>query len=333
METADGRLKLGMKKYVIHIPDEKAAEFALIPILGSPAAAFFAGALGAGDIVGFYAPAAAAGDAIARDTNLRPLGKDEFEALCGEAEVIVPRGYIPGSSETARLNYVSAADRARTAMALKRSINAGHMSRGVFIVDPESAYIGPLVTIESGAAVWPGNILEGRTSVGAETELGAGNRIKDSVIGAGCFIQYTVITDSRVGDGVRIGPFCHIRPGSDISGGVKIGDFVEVKNSALGRGTKVPHLSYVGDSDVGERVNFGCGCVTVNYDGKNKERTKVGDGVFIGCNANLIAPVRVGDGGYIAAGSTITDDVPGGGFAIARARQRNKEGWTPPWER
>ena len=131
---------------------------------------------------------------------------------------------------------------------------------------------------------------------------------------------------SKIGNEVKIGPFSHIRPNSDISDHVKIGDFVEVKNSTLDVGVSISHLTYVGDSDIGKNVNFGCGCVTVNYDGVNKARCTVGDNAFIGCNTNLIAPVKVGDGSFIAAGSTITEEVPEEAMAIARARQVNKEG-------
>ena len=127
-------------------------------------------------------------------------------------------------------------------------------------------------------------------------------------------------------EGVEIGPYCRVRPGSRIGKGVKIGNFVEVKNSQLGEGTKVAHLTYVGDSDVGSRVNFGCGTVTVNYDGFHKHRTTIGDDVFVGCNANLVAPVTIGDGSYIAAGSTVTVDTPADALLIARSRETIKEG-------
>ena len=128
-------------------------------------------------------------------------------------------------------------------------------------------------------------------------------------------------------DGVKIGPFAYIRPNCHVGENVKVGDFVELKNSTIGAGTKISHLTYVGDSDVGERVNFGCGTVTVNYDGFTKFRTTIGDDAFIGCNTNLVAPVKVGDGAYTAAGSTITDDVPGDSLAIARTRQTVKKQW------
>ena len=134
-------------------------------------------------------------------------------------------------------------------------------------------------------------------------------------------------TDSIIGEDTTVGPFAYIRPGCTIGSHCRVGDFVELKNSVIGDGTKISHLTYVGDSDVGKRVNFGCGTVTVNYDGNHKYRTTIGDDVFLGCNTNLIAPVTVEDGAYTAAGSTVTEDVPADSLAIARARQVNKPGW------
>ena len=140
-------------------------------------------------------------------------------------------------------------------------------------------------------------------------------------------LNNTQITDSEIKDGADCGPFVRIRANSVVGEHVHIGNFVEIKNSTLGEGTKCAHLTYVGDSDVGKNVNFGCGTVTVNYDGKNKHRCKIGNGAFIGCNTNLVAPVEIGDLAFTAAGSTITDDVPGGALSVARAKQVNKEGW------
>ena len=137
----------------------------------------------------------------------------------------------------------------------------------------------------------------------------------------------SVIIESEVGAGTNVGPFAYIRPNCTVGSDVKVGDFVELKNSTIGDGTKISHLTYIGDSDVGKGVNFGCGTVTVNYDGKKKYRTTIGDNCFIGCNTNLVSPVNVGDGAYIAAGSTITEDIPEDNLSIARARQVNKDGW------
>ena len=151
--------------------------------------------------------------------------------------------------------------------------------------------------------------------------------MENSVIEDGANVKSSYVLESRVRSGAKIGPFSQIRPNCDIGENVKIGDFVEIKNSNIGKATSVAHLTYIGDSDVGSRVNFGCGCVTVNYDGKNKFRTTIGDYAFIGCNTNLVAPVSVGNNAYTAAGSTITRDVPDDAMAIGRCRQENKEGW------
>lgn len=221
-------------------------------------------------------------------------------------------------------------DRAQLAGAaaiLRRRINRRHMLAGVTIVDPETTYIDHDVTIGRDTVVYPGNVLEAGTSIGEGCALYPNSRIVKSVIGNRVDVTSSVITDTAIGDGCHIGPFAYTRPGSRIGCDVKIGDFVEIKNSSIGDGTKISHLTYVGDADVGSGVNLGCGVVFVNYDGRKKHRTVVEDGAFIGCNTNLVAPVKVGKGGYTAAGSTITEDVPEDALAIARSRQTNKEGW------
>ena len=163
--------------------------------------------------------------------------------------------------------------------------------------------------------------------IGKDCVIGQNSKIKDSKIGDGTDIMSSVITESAVGERTHIGPFAYLRPGSKIGNDCKVGDFVEIKNSSFGDGTKASHLAYIGDSDVGAGVNIGCGVVFVNYDGRDKHRSNVGDGAFIGCNTNLVSPVNVEEKAYIAAGSTITQDVPAGALAIAREKQRNLEGW------
>lgn len=200
-------------------------------------------------------------------------------------------------------------------------------AQGVEIPCADGVLIGERVTVGAGTFIYPGTILKGETVVGQGCVLGPNTLVEDCTIGDGVRLNASQLYRSVVEDGVDIGPFCHIRPGSRIRRGVHIGDFVEIKNSDLGAGTKVAHLTYVGDSDVGERVNFGCGVVTVNYDGNQKSRTTIGDDAFIGCNTNLVAPVTVGAGSYTAAGSTITEDLPPDALGIARARQQNKAGW------
>ena len=198
---------------------------------------------------------------------------------------------------------------------------------GVRIMDPNTCYVGPRVKVGAGTVLLPGTILRGRTVVGAGCELGPNTMIRDCTLARDVVVNASQLNESTVDEGARIGPFAYVRPNCHVGANVKVGDFVELKNSTVGDGTKISHLTYVGDSDVGCRVNFGCGTVTVNYDGISKYRTTIGDDAFIGCNTNLVAPVKVGDGAYTAAGSTITDDVPGDSLAIARTRQTVKKQW------
>ncbi len=198
---------------------------------------------------------------------------------------------------------------------------------GVEFVLRDGIVISPDAVVEPGAHILPGTIIRGRSVVKAGAVIGPNSILDNTVIGENAVIESTKCTDSTVGPGAKIGPFSQLRPNSHVGAGVKIGDFVEVKNSTIGDRTSVAHLTYVGDSDVGGGVNFGCGVVTVNYDGKQKARCKIGDNAFIGCNTNLIAPVSVGEGAYTAAGTTITEDVPDGALAIGRARQTVKENW------
>jgi len=206
-------------------------------------------------------------------------------------------------------------------------INERHIENGVRFIDAEATYIGADVKIGRGTLVYPGVHLEGNTVIGENCEIGPCSRIKDAVLNDCVTLTHSVAYECEIGKGTNVGPFAYVRPNTQIGENVKVGDFVEVKNSVIGNNTKIPHLTYVGDSDVGERVNFGCGSVTVNYDGKEKHRSNIGDGAFVGCNSNLVSPVNVGEGAYIAAGSTITDDVPPESLSIARARQVNKDTW------
>ena len=212
-------------------------------------------------------------------------------------------------------------EQARLAVAIR------HLENGVLFQDIHTVYIDESVTIQPGARIGSCVTLEGETEIGAGAVIGQNSRLRDAKIGENVDIQSSVSLESSVGAGTKVGPFAYIRPGSKIGENCKIGDFVEVKNSTFGDGSKSAHLTYIGDSDVGRDVNLGCGIVFVNYDGTNKYRTTVGDGAFIGCNTNLVSPVHVGDGAYIAAGSTVTEDVPEDALGIARARQTNIEGW------
>ena len=194
---------------------------------------------------------------------------------------------------------------------LRRRIARDHMASGVTFIDPNSVYIDADVEIGRDSIIEPGVVITG------ETRIGEGVHVK-----SGC-----VLEDSQLENDVVIGPSAHLRPGSHLGAGVKIGNYVEVKNSTLGAGSKAAHLGYIGDADVGEGVNFSCGAIIVNYDGYKKTRSTIGDGAFIGCNANIVSPVEVEPHGFVAAGSTITKNVPEDALAVARDRQRNIEGW------
>lgn len=208
-----------------------------------------------------------------------------------------------------------------------RTVALAFTESGVRFASLDGVMISPFAEIGEGTMIYPNVQIRHGVTIGKNCIIGSGSIIENSTIGDGCIINATQIYQSVLDDNVKIGPFCHVRPNSHLCSGVKIGDFVEIKNSTVGKDTHASHLTYIGDSDVGERVNFGCGTVTVNYDGTKKARTVIGNDAFIGCNTNLIAPVHVGDNGYTAAGSTITDDVPENALAIARARQINKDGW------
>ncbi|GGA48573.1 bifunctional UDP-N-acetylglucosamine diphosphorylase/glucosamine-1-phosphate N-acetyltransferase GlmU [Psychrobacillus lasiicapitis] len=202
-----------------------------------------------------------------------------------------------------------------------------HMREGVTIIDPQSTYISSDAVIGADTVIQPGVMIEGQTTIGENCIIGPNSHLVSSVIGNRTTIHSSVVLSSEVGDHTTIGPFAHIRPQSELGNDVKIGNFVEVKKSTVGNGSKISHLSYMGDASIGSNVNIGCGTITVNYDGKNKFVTTIEDDAFVGCNSNLIAPVTIGNKAYVAAGSTITKNVPGEALAIGRARQENKEGY------
>ncbi|OKL35771.1 bifunctional UDP-N-acetylglucosamine diphosphorylase/glucosamine-1-phosphate N-acetyltransferase GlmU [Domibacillus mangrovi] len=210
---------------------------------------------------------------------------------------------------------------------MRSRINEHHMRAGVSIIDPLNTYIGPDVEIGTDTVIYPGTILSGKTSIGGDCVIGPNTEVSDCAIGDRTVIRQSVTFNSEIGANVNIGPFAHIRPESFIHDEVKIGNFVEIKKAVFGKGSKASHLSYIGDAEIGSDVNIGCGSITVNYDGENKFLTKIEDGVFIGCNSNLVAPVTVKKGAYVAAGSTITNEVPEEALAIARSRQVNKENY------
>lgn len=207
---------------------------------------------------------------------------------------------------------------------MRKRINEKHMANGVTIINPMTTHISIEAEIGRDTIIQPGVVIEGKTIIGEDCVIGPNSHIVQSVIGNRTVINHSYVQHSIIGDDTTIGPFAHIRPDAKVGNHVKIGNFVEVKKSTLGDNTKISHLSYIGDAEVGSHVNIGCGSITVNYDGKNKYKTIIEDNVFVGCNANLVAPVTLREGSFIAAGSTITKEVPKDSLAIARARQENK---------
>ena len=204
---------------------------------------------------------------------------------------------------------------------------AALLAAGVLMMDPSTVYVEEGVSVGEGTLLLPGTILRGNTVIGKNCEIGPNTMITDCTVGDGAVVNSSQCNESVIDSGAHVGPFAYIRPNCRVGKDVKVGDFVELKNANIGDGTKISHLTYIGDSDVGEKCNFGCGTVVVNYDGKKKYRTTIGDHCFSGCNTNLVSPVNIGDWAYTAAGSTITEDVPEGNLAIGRARQVNKDQW------
>ncbi|WP_172257545.1 bifunctional UDP-N-acetylglucosamine diphosphorylase/glucosamine-1-phosphate N-acetyltransferase GlmU [Saccharibacillus deserti] len=267
-------------------------------------------------------------EALAKVTNENAQGEyyitDVIGILQGEGEKIAAYA-TQDLTESIGVNDRVVLSQAEAAM--RERIVRGHMLGGVTVIDPASTYIGADVQIGSDTLLYPGTVIKGQTVIGEECTIGPNSEIENAEIGDGTSVSHSVIRDSKVGDHVSVGPFAHLRPGSSLAEGVKVGNFVEVKNAEIGQDSKVSHLSYVGDAKVGSRVNIGCGAITVNYDGFNKSLTEIEDDAFVGSNVNLIAPVRVGQGAYVVAGSTITKQVPAGDLAIGRARQENKPGY------
>jgi len=210
---------------------------------------------------------------------------------------------------------------------MRERINAAHIQSGVILIDPHATYIDAEVRIGARTVVYPGNVLEGDTKIGEGCTLLPNNRLRDTIVSDGAALESTVAIEAEIGAHTTVGPFAFLRQGTRIGANCRVGDFVEIKNSTVGDLTRISHLTYVGDSDLGEDINLGCGVVFVNYDGKHKHRSHVGDRAFIGCNVNLVSPVTIGQDAYVAAGSTVTEDVSEASLCIARERQVVKEGW------
>ena len=210
---------------------------------------------------------------------------------------------------------------------LKRTVLYELARQGVEIWDYDNCYVDPTVHIGGGTVLMPGTIVRGHSRIGHDCVIGPNTLLENAVVGNGSQVNSSQIYDSSVGHDANIGPFAYIRPDCDIGSRTRVGNFVEVKNSKIGEGTHIPHLSYIGDTDAGRNCNFGAATVTVNFDRRSKHRTVVEDDAFVGCSTSLIAPVSIGRGAYVAAGSTITDDVPAQALGIARTRQQNKKDW------
>ncbi len=256
---------------------------------------------------------------------LSDLGLPADFCICFESVVdLYKEGFIADSELSAVKTLLDFFDLVNTVNV--RSIMR-YIESGVRFASLDGILISPFAKIGKGTTVYPNTQIRKNVTIGENCVIGPSSVVEESTIGNGCTVNATQMYQSVMEDNVKIGPFCHIRPNSRLCSGVKIGDFVEIKNSTLGKDSHASHLTYIGDSDVGERVNFGCGTVTSNYNGYTKARCTIGNDCFIGCNTNLIAPVTIGDNGYTAAGSTITESVPDGALGIARQRQVNKDGW------
>ncbi|MBR1738620.1 MAG: bifunctional UDP-N-acetylglucosamine diphosphorylase/glucosamine-1-phosphate N-acetyltransferase GlmU [Firmicutes bacterium] len=271
---------------------------------------------------------AALNNALSKLTNNNSQGEyyltDALEIIKNDGGKV---GVMTAENESEFIGVNSKLQLSQAAKTIRKRINENLMINGVTIEDPDNTYIGQDVEIEPDTIILPGCVLEGKTKIGTDCIIGPNTMISGSIIHDAVIIKNSTLVNSEVDNFTTVGPYAYLRPNSKIGEHVKIGDFVEVKNSNIDDGTKVSHLTYIGDSDVGKNINFGCGTVTVNYDGKNKFRTTIGDNAFIGCNTNLVAPVTVEENAYIAAGSTITNDVPESALSIARARQVNKPEW------
>jgi bifunctional UDP-N-acetylglucosamine pyrophosphorylase/glucosamine-1-phosphate N-acetyltransferase len=264
---------------------------------------------------------------------------DKLEAANSQGELFLP-DVLPRLKEAGReigahiatdphvtLGINDRADLARVRAIAQERINLAHMRAGVTLVDPRSAHIDAGVSIGADTVIEPGVVLRGSTAIGEGVTIGAFTTVIDSEIADGATVLRAHLDRARVGPKANVGPFAYLRPDAVLAEGAKAGTYVEIKNSTIGAGSKVPHLSYIGDADIGEGSNIGASTITANYDGRHKHRTTIGDRVRISVDTALVAPVTVGDDAYTGAGSVITDDVPPGALGIARERQRNVEGY------
>ncbi len=269
-------------------------------------------------------------DALLEGLGQLDCNNDQGEYYLTDAVAILRKNSVRAgvhlsSGEEAVLGANSRKDLAKLNEIARRRVLDELMDAGVDIPFEDGVVIDSRAKIGRDTRILPGSILRGCVNIGEDCTIGPDSLIEDSTVGDHCEVNSTHVIKSVLEEDVKIGPYCRVRPGSRLCSGVKIGNFVEIKNAVMGKNSKSAHLTYIGDADVGEDVNFGCGVVVVNYDGFQKHRTVVEDGAFVGCNTNLVAPVRVGKGAYTAAGSTVTKDVPPGGLVIARAKEVVKE--------
>jgi len=263
---------------------------------------------------------------IAAENAQREYYLPDLVSIYRQRGLIVETVTVKNAEEVRGIN--SRAELAAVSRIVREQKNAELMAAGVTIEDPDTAYIDRDVTVGADTIIHPGVHLEGKTTIGSGCELHSGSRIVDSQIGDRVTVfNHCVITNARIGDEVAVGPFAHLRNDADVRAHAKVGNFVELKKTVLGAGSKSMHLAYLGDATIGEKVNVGAGTITCNYDGVNKNQTIVEDGAFIGSDTQLIAPVTVGKGAYVGSGTTIRESVPAGALAVSAGKQRNIENW------
>lgn len=249
---------------------------------------------------------------------------DVIAVLVGQGAVV---GAVPAADYQQTMGINSRIQLAEAEKILRRRKLNALMENGVTIMDPDSTFVDGDVVIGADSIIYPFTWLEGHTVIGQGCKIGPNTRLTNTQVGNNTILHFVYAHDCSIGSNISVGPYVHLRPNTVLADGVKIGNFVEVKNTIVGENSKIPHLSYIGDTDMGSGVNIGSGTITVNYDGRSKHRTTIEDNAFIGCNTNLVAPVTIGRDAYVAAGSTITKSVPSGALGVARARQSNMEGW------
>lgn len=262
---------------------------------------------------------------VKNDNNQGEYYLPDVLALIREQKEIIETYLCDDFDETFGVN-----DRVALAYAenvMRNRINTKHMLAGVTLVDPTNTYIAPNAIIGRDTTIYPNVTIKSNTVIGEDCQIKPNSYLENAQIGNGVKVLSSTISDSKIGDYTSVGPYSHIRNNCELGQHVRVGNFVELKNTTYGDGSKTAHLSYLGDTEVGSNTNIGCGTITVNYDGKNKYRTKIGSDAFIGCNSNLIAPLEIGDGAVVAAGTTVTENAPSDALVIARVKQENKEGY------